>query len=121
MVTFRLVEENEKYIIYWYFPEGNEKKEHGEITIDKQINEINTTKLAADDFYRTITVEEQNKVRDSINQMRIEAGRKELTEKELPVATEEYKTTFYSDHAISKIVQSYKEGIILKNGTAAWY
>ena len=31
MVTFRLIEEDEQRIVYWYFPEGKEDKGHGVI------------------------------------------------------------------------------------------
>ena len=31
MVTFRLIDENIRYIIYWYFPEGNEEKGNGRL------------------------------------------------------------------------------------------
>ena len=35
MVTFRLIEETDQYLIYWYFPNGNEDEMHGIILIDK--------------------------------------------------------------------------------------
>lgn len=38
MVTFRLIEEDELRIIYWYFPEENEENGHGVIIVDKKIN-----------------------------------------------------------------------------------
>ena len=36
MVTFRLVEENDRFLIYWYFPDGDEEKRHGVIVVDKE-------------------------------------------------------------------------------------
>ncbi len=121
MVTFRLIDENIRYIIYWYFPEGNEEKGNGIITIDKENDCIDISKLAPDDFTRIITIEEQNAMRDSINQMRIEEGMEELSEEEFPSATKPLTKTFYADHAIRKIVESYNNGIVLKDGMAAWY
>ena len=44
MVTFRLIDENIRYIIYWYFPEGNEEKGNGIITIDKENDCIDISK-----------------------------------------------------------------------------
>ena len=121
MVTFRLIDENIRYIIYWYFPEGNEEKGNGIITIDKENDCIDISKLAPDDFTRIITIEEQNAMRDSINQMRIEEGMEELSEEEFPSATKPLTETFYADHAIRKIVESYNNGIVLKDGMALWY
>ena len=40
MVTFRLIEEDEQRIVYWYFPEGKEDKGHGIIIVDKIQEEI---------------------------------------------------------------------------------
>lgn len=121
MVTFRLIGENKRYIIYWYFPEGNEEKGNGIITIDKENDSIYITKLAPDDFTRIITIEEQNVMRNSINQMRVEEGLGKLSEKEFPSATKPLTETFYADHAIRKIVESYNNGIVLKDGMAEWY
>ena len=35
MVTFRLVEETEDYLVYWYFPDGHEDEKYGIILINK--------------------------------------------------------------------------------------
>ena len=64
MVTFRLIEETDQYLIYWYFPNGNED--------------------------------------------------------EWPSATTSF-TIFFADHAISKIIESYNSGEILKEGMSVWY
>ena len=42
-MTFRLIEENEQRIVYWYFPEGKEDKGHGVIVVDKIHEEIDIT------------------------------------------------------------------------------
>ena len=34
MVTFRLIEETDQYLIYWYFPNDDEDEMHGIILID---------------------------------------------------------------------------------------
>ena len=120
MVTFKLVNEDKKFITYWYFPDGNEKKGNGIITIDKENDCIDITKLAPDDFTKLITIEEQNAMRDLINQMRIKEGMGKLSE-EIPSATKPLTKTFYADHAIRKIVESYNNGIVLKEGLAIWY
>lgn len=121
MVTFELVEENENYLIYWYFPNGNKNSGYGIIILDKITNTIKIEKMAPDDFSRIVTIEEQNELRESINRMRKEEGVPLLTEEECPSATSEFTDTFFADHAISKIMKSYNSGKILRKGQAAWY
>ena len=60
-------------------------------------------------------------MRDSVNEMRKEEGQPPLSEDEWPSATTEFTTTFFADHAISKIIESYNSGEILKEGMSAWY
>lgn len=50
MVTFKLIEEGIRYIVYWYFPEGNEENGHGVIIIDKEQETIDILELAPRDF-----------------------------------------------------------------------
>ena len=54
MVTFRVIEEDEQRIVYWYFPEGKEDKGHGIIIVDKIQEEIDITEVPPDDFERDI-------------------------------------------------------------------
>lgn len=121
MVTFRLIEENDKYIIYWYFPEGKEECGHGVIVIDKQKEEISITQLAPDDFSRVVSPDELNEMRNSVNNMRKAEGEPELTEEEWPSVKEKITIIFFAGHAVSKILEDYNSGKIPKNGMAAWY
>lgn len=121
MVTFKLIEEGIRYIVYWYFPEGNEENGHGVIVIDKEKKTIDISKLAPDDFSHEVFADEQNEMRESINRMRKEEHENELTEDEWPSATKSFTTTFFADHAISKICDAYNDGIVLKEGMSAWY
>ena len=74
-----------------------------------------------DDFSHIVTVDEQNELRNSINETRKEEGLPLLTEEEWPSATTALTKTFFADHAISKIIESYNSGEILKEGMSAWY
>jgi len=121
LVTFRLIEENDRFIIYWYFPDGNEDKGHGVIKIDKSVGSIYIEELAADDFSHDVSIEEQNETRRLLNAIRTENGEPELTEKEWPLATKSFTSTFFADHAISKIAEAYEKGIVLNDGMSAWY
>ena len=53
--------------------------------------------------------------------LRKEEGLPLLTEEEWPSATTALTKTFFADHAISKIIESYNSGEILKEGMSAWY
>lgn len=74
MVTFRLVEETEDYLVYWYFPDGHEDEKYGIILINKLNKTIQIQKLADKDFSYIVTSEEQNQFRESVNAMRKEDG-----------------------------------------------
>ena len=121
MVTFRLIEETDQYLTYWYFPNGNEDEMYGIILIDKLNETVEIQKMAHDDISHIVTVDEQNEARNSVNDMRREEGLPFLTEEEWPSATTEFTTTFFADHAISKIVEGYNSGKILKEGISVWY
>ncbi|MGN1133117.1 MAG: hypothetical protein ACI4RN_01540 [Oscillospiraceae bacterium] len=121
MVSFRLIEENELYIIYWYFPNGNEDSGHGTIVINVLSGNATVTELAPDDFSREVSITEQNELLDSLNQMRIDEGLEMISEDELLPATQPFTKTFFADHAIEKIMSSYSKGTILKNGVSIWY
>ena len=121
MVSYRLVEENDEYDIYWYFPQGVEEYGHGVIVVDKHKEEVSIAQLAPADFTRVLSPDELNEIRNSVNRMRKEDGELELTEEEWPSAMEDVNITYYGDHAISKIIEGYHSGNVLKNGMAAWY
>ena len=121
MVTFKLVSKTETSIIYNYYPEGRETQEFGIICIDLLNDTIILEKLAANDFERVIKKEELNEMREAINKMRLENGESELSEDDLPTATEDEVSRFYADHAINAIWKAYKKGTPLKSGSRAWY
>ena len=70
MVTFKLKEENDRQLVYWYFPHGNEENGHGTIVIDRVLGKLDVTELAPDDRLVRHTVENQNRWRKAVNQMR---------------------------------------------------
>ena len=74
MVTFRMMENGERYIVYWYFPDGDESSGHGIIVLDKENNTITIKEMAAEDFSHEISVKEQNELRDSVNEMKNNSG-----------------------------------------------
>ena len=119
MVTFQLVSEDDQFIIYWYFPEGGE--DHGVITVDKEMQTAEIASLAPKDFSRTISVDELNSLRDSVNSMRVSEGMPELTEEEWPSATESAVSTFYADHVINRLSEAFNAGEKLEYGTVAFY
>lgn len=121
MVTFKLVEENEKYLVYWYFPNGEKDADYGIILLDKLNGTIEIQKMATNDFSHIVTVSEQNELRDFVNYMRKEEGLPPLSEDEWPSATTEFTKTFFADHAISKIAEGYNSGNILHKGESVWY
>ena len=96
MVTFRLMEETDQYLIYWYFPNGDEDEMHGIILIDKSNETVEIQKMAHDDFSHIVTVAEQNELRNSVNDMRREEELPLLTEEEWPSATTEFTKTFFA-------------------------
>ena len=121
MVTFKLVARTDTKITYHYYPQGREDRDFGIISIDLAIGIVILEKLAVDDSERVITKEELNEMRDSINSMRLENGEKELSEDELPIATEDVISRYYADHAMNAIFEAYKKGSPLESGIVKWY
>ncbi len=117
MVKFQLVSEDDRFIIYWYFPEGGE--DHGVITVDKEMQTAEITSLAPKDFLRTVSVDELNSLRDSVNSMRVSEGMPELTEEEWPSATESVVSTFYADHVINRLSEAYNAGEKPEHGSVS--
>ena len=39
MVTFKLIEETEQFLVYWYYPNGHEET-HGIIVVDRESGQI---------------------------------------------------------------------------------
>lgn len=61
--------------------------------------------MADEDYIITHSVQEQNELRNSVNAMRKEEGRPELTEEEWPSATSEMKYASYGSHAMHNITE----------------
>ena len=100
MVTFRLIEETGQYLTYWYFPNGNEDEMYGIILIDKLNETVEIQKMAHDDFSHIVTVDEQNELRNSINETRKEEGLPLLTEEEWPSATMEDMDYYHQTYGL---------------------
>lgn len=117
MVTFRLIEEDEQRIVYWYFPEGKEDKGHGIIIVDKIQEEIDITEVAPDDFERDIPAEELNELAEAINKMKREAGETDFVE----MTTESEHSIYYGDHAVREIIKYLRKGEVPPRGMQMWY
>lgn len=119
MVTFKLVFKDEHILIYEYYPNGIEENP-GIIEVNLDNQTIEVTKIARSDFETKISVKSLKQMRDSINNMRKENGRPELTEKELPIATEPLVYLFYGSHAKNNIAKAVNSGEPLEKGMTAW-
>lgn len=117
MVTFKLQEETDSRLVFYYYPEGNENNKPGIIVVDRTQDEIEITELAQEDWEYEISVEELNEMAEEINQMKRERGATDFLE----LATEPLHCTFYSDHALNEIIKYLRKGIIPKEGKRAWY
>lgn len=117
MVTFKLIEETDEYLIYWYYANGNESLKSGISIVDKIKGTIDITELAEDDWERDISVEELNECTESINREICEEGGTDFLE----LATEPEHSVFFGDHAVNAIWDKLREGIVPKKGSQAWY
>ena len=120
MVTFRLIEKSDEKLVYRYFPLGKAEHGFGIIEVDRVADKIDVKELAPDDQITRHPVEEQQKIRDAIVNMRRIEQLPELTEEEFPIPTEDKFSTVFADHAVQKIVQAYNKGEILEEGQAVW-
>ena len=120
MVTFRLKEQDDNQLTYWYFPQGKEANGDGIIIIDRVAGKVDVTQLAPDDRLRRHTLEEQLKLRKATENMRKIEQLPELTEEEWPIPTADKISTIFADHAIRKIVEAYNQGQILEEGIEVW-
>ena len=120
MVTFRLKEQDDNQLTYWYFPQGKEANGHGIIIIDRVAGKVDVTQLAPDDRLRRHTLEEQLKLRKATENTRKIEQLPELTEEEWPIPTADKISTIFADHAIRKIVEAYNQGQILEEGIEVW-
>lgn len=117
MVTFYLIEENDRFLIYHYYPEGDESLKPGVIVLDREHEEIEITEIAENDRERDIPPEELNVLVNAINEMRKERGVNDYEE----FVTEPVHSVYYGDHALSEICKYYVKGDIPPKGMQAWY
>ncbi|MBQ3515274.1 MAG: hypothetical protein IJA32_15990 [Lachnospiraceae bacterium] len=121
MVTFNLIKKENGILTYKYYPQGNTNAKAGTIELDSNKREISIVTPAEEDFLRSTTVAELNRMHDAINEMRVENGEEPLTEEELLTATEGESWYWFGDHAISKIWNAFREGKELDKGCSMWY
>ena len=117
MVTFKLHEKNEVELIYLYYPERDETKRPGIITVDRTNNVIQITELAERDYERMIQPEELNSFADVINEMNQESGDEDF----FAYVTKPVRSAYYGDHAVSEIRRRLSSGEIPENGISVWY
>lgn len=120
MVSFKLHEETDERLEYWYYPNGKTEHGKGVIVIDRIAGRIDVAELAEDDQLVRHSVEAQNQMREAANRMRKIEQMPELTEEEWPIATEDRIATIFADHAIKRIVEEYNNGNILSEGAEMW-
>lgn len=116
MVTFKLIEENDSQLIYWYYPDGDETLKPGVITVDRDTWEIKIEELAEKDFYQVITVSEINATIDEINKMKEQIGDTNL----IDYVSEPEHIAFYGSHAINELAKSVCTGVYPEKGSQIW-
>ena len=117
MVTFEVIDENECYLTYYYYPEGNKNIKPGIIVVDRQNMQIVVKELAEDDWERDIPPEELNELGEAINNMVRENGGSDFVE----LVTESVHSVFYADHAVNEIKKRLLNGEIPHDGRQVWY
>ena len=117
MVTFFLKEENEQFIIYLYYPDGNDSLKPGIIVVDKIKKDITIKKVAENDIERDIQPEELNELIIAVNEMKKERGATDFME----LATEPIHSIYYGDHAVREIFTYLVKGEVPKKGNQVWY
>ena len=121
MLTYCMIEKTDEYIKYAYYPEDKREKV-GYLIFDVKTKNIKEIIESDDDYLIISTVEEQNRLRNSLNEMRRENGRKELTEEEWPLAIEDIKFFAYASKAIDKISLAVGNSNCFPNeGSVVWY
>ena len=103
MVTFKLVEKDNKTAIYHYFPEAQEEYQHGIIELDLEESEVYLIKLAERDSEILVPT------------MKLEGS--DDVNSEVP----SFIIRVYADHAMSRILKAYMKGEILNSGNSYWY
>ena len=118
MVYWYLIEETDERVIYEYYPENHKDKNPGIITIDRKSERIELTQPAEEDFCRVIKEEELRALYRQI----AEIERANVSDyEEIITKSAGTRYWFYYDHAKSRIVEDYNNGIIKNIGMTAWY
>lgn len=121
MVNFHLIDNTNILVKYAYYPEGKKDKV-GYLVFDVNTKNIKEIIPSEEDFLIVSTVEEQNRLRNSLNEMRMEDGRELLSEEEWPIATEDIEYYTYASKAIDKIsMELNKLNCFPKEGSVVWY
>ena len=121
MVKFELIEQNENFLKYEYYPEADKTKKPGIIIVDLKEEFIDVETPAEDDWQDKISVESLKGMRESINIERREQGLPDFTEEEFPYPTEDKLFYHYAEFAIKRIAEALNEGEVLESGGAYWY
>ena len=121
MVTYFIVDRNDNFLTYKYYPENDTDKSCGIIKVDIPNKEFSVLTVAEEDFLCITTAAELNEMRDAINKMQLEIGEAPLTEEELPIAYEDEEWYFYASRVISKLKKELGNGIIPESGKVVWY
>lgn len=121
MVNFHLIDNTNILVKYAYYPEGKKDKV-GYLVFDVNTKNIKEIIPSEEDFLIVSTVEEQNRLRNSLNEMRMEDGRELLSEEEWSIATEDIEYYTYASKAIDKIsMELNKLNCFPKEGSVVWY
>ncbi|MDU6436397.1 MAG: hypothetical protein E6551_04100 [Lachnospiraceae bacterium] len=121
MVTFDIESKTSDKVVYKYFPENHRDCKPGIFSISLITGEVLLEAVAEEDHICRTSAGELSAMRDAINEMQAENGEPPLTEKELPIATEDEEWYYYVDHAIRRVRDELEKGIIPESGTVAWY
>ena len=122
MVEFKLVKQTERYLVYWYYPEGREEEGYGIIVVDLEKKSVRITKVAPGDIKRDLTSEKIRREYEYNKKIFEELGiPREFEEPDIPEDGRPLFTTVYGAHVIAKLNEAEDKGIILKEGMAAWF
>lgn len=121
MVNFHLIDKTNILVKYAYYPDGKKDKV-GYLVFDVNTKNIKEIIPSEEDFLIVSTVDEQNRLRNSLNEMRKENGRELLSEEEWPIAIRDVEYYCYASKVIDKISRELN---MLNNfpneGNVVWY
>ena len=117
MVSFKLAETTEEYLVFLYYPEGRDFKRPGTIVFDRITERLEIKELAEDDWAREISSGELNEFAKHINDLARELGSDEY----IKIVNKDGVISFYGDQAKQAILEKLQEGIFPTEGTRYWY